>query len=178
MKNNFFNLYLNDSIKLKDRFAVTTENRWMPMAVLAELYVQLGHVCSILKESKYKEDKREINDLGDEISDVIFQLIIIGDMYNFNFDKYKHSQDNKATIEDLVISLGQLSESVMEECGYRFKKSRFGFMSTLDFIYFKIENCLDIIFSMGNYLRLNIEYEYKKMLDDANNWLDKNYKQV
>jgi hypothetical protein len=78
-------------------------------------------------------------------------------------------------MEDLIVVIGQLSEAVMEDCGHRFEKPRQGFETTLDFIKFKISQGFDIIFEISNSLGLQLEKEYQKMIDSANNWLDKNY---
>lgn len=175
MKNNFFTKFLEKSKTLRERFVVTTKNEWNPMSVLAELFVQIGHVFTVLKNSPYLEKDRKIDDLGDEMSDVVFQLIIIGNMYNFDFENYQSEKIYNATLEDLIIVIGQLSEAVMENCGHRFEKARQGFSTTLNFIKFKIKQSFDIVFEITKLFDLKLEVEYQKMIDSANNWLDKNY---
>jgi hypothetical protein len=175
MENKFFNNFLEKSKILRERFVITTKNEWNPMSVLTELYVQIGHVYTVLKNSSYLEENRKIDDLGDEVSDVVFQLIIIGNMYNFDYENYKDKSIKDANMEDLIVVIGQLSEAVMEDCGHRFEKPRQGFETTLDFIKFKISQGFDIIFEISNSLGLQLEKEYQKMIDSANNWLDKNY---
>ena len=175
MENKFFNEFLEKSKILRERFVITTKNKWNPMSVLTELYVQIGHVYTVLKNSSYLEENRKIDDLGDEVSDVVFQLIIIGNMYNFDYENYQTKSIKDANMEDLIVVIGQLSEAVMEDCGHRFEKPRYGFETTLDFIKFKISQGFDIIFEISNSLGLQLEKEYQKMIDSANNWLDKNY---
>ena len=97
MKNNFFTKFLEKSKTLRERFVVTTKNEWNPMSVLAELFVQIGHVFTVLKNSPYLEKDRKIDDLGDEMSDVVFQLIIIGNMYNFDFENLKKNPECNLT---------------------------------------------------------------------------------
>lgn len=63
----------------------------------------------------------------------------------------------------------------MENCGHRFEKARQGFSTTLDFIKFKIKQSFDIVFEITKLFDLKLEVEYQKMIDSANNWLDKNY---
>lgn len=175
MENKFFDSFLEKSKILRERFVITTKNEWNPMSVLTELYVQIGHVYTVLKNSSYLEENRKIDDLGDEVSDVVFQLIIIANMYDFDYESYHTKKLDNPTLEDLIIVIGQLSEAVMEDCGHRFEKPRQGFSTTLDFIAFKISQGFDIIFNIADSLNLQLEKEYQKMIDSANNWLDKNY---
>lgn len=175
MRNDFFNKFLEKSITLRKQFIITAKNEWTPLSVLCELYVQIGHVYTVLSSSKYQENNRKIDNLGDELSDVIFQLIILGNMYHFNYEKYKFSSLLDVTLNDLLIVIGQLSEAVMEDCGHRFEKSRAGFDSTTKFILFKISQCFDIIFNVCQQHHIDIEAEYQTMINDATNWLRKNY---
>ena len=138
MQNKFFTNFLEKSKILRERFIITAKNEWSPMSVLTELYVQVGHVYTVLKNSSYLEENRKIDDLGDEVSDVVFQLTIIGNMYNFDYENYEAKVLDDPTLEDLIIVLGQLSEAVMEDCGHRFEKPRQGFDTTVDFIKFFI----------------------------------------
>lgn len=175
MQNKFFTNFLEKSKILRERFIITAKNEWSPMSVLTELYVQVGHVYTVLKNSSYLEENRKIDDLGDEVSDVVFQLTIIGNMYNFDYENYETKPLNNPTLEDLIIVLGQLSEAVMEDCGHRFEKPRQGFDTTVDFIKFKIAQGFDIIFQLSDLYGLHLEVEYQKMIDSATAWLDKNY---
>lgn len=175
MENKFFEQFLEKSKILRERFVITTKNEWNPMSVLTELYVQVGHVYTVLKNSSYLEKNRKIDDMGDEVSDVVFQLIIIGNMYDFDYESYQTKSLDNPTLEDLIIVLGQLSEAVMEDCGHRFEKPRDGFETTIDFIKFKISQGFDIIFEVSNLFGLQLEKEYQRMIDSATAWLDKNY---
>ena len=53
MQNKFFTNFLEKSKILRERFIITAKNEWSPMSVLTELYVQVGHVYTVLKNSSY-----------------------------------------------------------------------------------------------------------------------------
>lgn len=167
----FLNDIYDDSIKLKERFKITEEKSWNYLTVVNELNVQLGHVISIDKKSPFNEAYRNINNLGDEISDVVFQLILLMYYCDYNLSDIEYNtKDN--SLDSFIVVLGQCSEALLEKNGLRFKKPREGFNTIDDYIKNKISNMFSIIY---NYSldKCDIKKEYELMLIDANGFLDR-----
>lgn len=173
MKNKFFQKFLIKSFELEIAFRKTCQYKWIPLITINELIVQIGHVYSI-SNKKLIEEGRKIDNLGDELSDVVLQLIILGRQLDFDFENYAFNECECA-FNDAIIILGQLTENVMEVEGYRFSKPRMGFETPKEFQQFKLTQLFDIIFSYCDSIKLDICREYELMLEDANKWLTKNY---
>ena len=125
----------------------------------------------ITSNSSHKEVYRNINNIGDEISDVFFQLILL--VYYSNYDITKvtyNSQDD--SLESFIIVLGQATEAIMEKNGYRFEKPREGFDTIDQYILHKISNMFSILYNYSKKV-CEIEKEYRQMLIDANNFINK-----
>ena len=126
---------------------------------------------SIAKKSPFNEEYRNINNIGDEISDVFFQLMLL--IYYCGYDikkaNYNSTDDN---LESLVVVLGQCTEALLEKNGLRFEKPREGYENNDDYILYKISNMLSIMYNYGAKV-CDINKEYNLMLIDANNFLDK-----
>lgn len=172
---NFIKKYYDDALKLVKAFDKTKEKKWDEQIYLNELYVQLGHVYNVLNNDKYVSEKnRKIDNLGDELSDVILQLINLSSILNINLKEFKKQEiTNYTKIDALPIFLGQLTEAIMEENNFRFKKERYGFENRKDFIKNRIFNMLIITFNIAQKYQLNMNKEFEAMLIDANNFLKK-----
>ena len=173
MKHSFFEKHLQQSFDLEVAFRRSCEHSWFPLVTINELVVQIGHVYSIFNKDLI-ESGRKLDNLGDEISDVILQLIILGRQLDFDFENYEYTNFD-CSINDLNIILGQLTESVMECNGYRFNKPRVGFDTPQEFQHYKLTQLFNIIFSYCESIDIDIDKEYATMLDTANKWLNKNY---
>lgn len=169
----FLKKYFSKSIDLKKRFEITETKSWTDLCVLNELYVQLGHVYSVLTSNSLNEEYRNINNLGDEISDVFFQLMLLLYYSKYDIKKVKYLDTKEENIEALVIALGQCSEAILEKNGLRFNKERPGFISLNDYILYKINEMFSILYNYCNANKVNIDFEYNLMLVDANNFLDR-----
>ena len=168
----FINECYNEAIELKEKFKITESKEWDKITVLLELGVQIGHVFDIkCNNDDLKEPMRNINKLGDEISDILLQTIYLGYLEEVHFKEeidFEYSD-----INGIIVLYGQLAETIMEETNYRFKKERFGFITRLDFIKDRI---LKIYVLMINYAKENnidVIKEFKKMKKDAEGFLKK-----
>lgn len=169
--NDFLNKYYDKSIELKKRFKITEKKSWDYLTVINELNVQIGHVFSVTKDSLHKEEYRNINNFGDEISDVFFQLFLLVYYCNYDISKIVYNSSD-STLDSFIIVLGQCTEALLEKKGLRFEKSREGFSDNDKYIMNKISNMFSIIYNYSN-SRCDIRKEYELMLIDANNFLDK-----
>lgn len=169
---NFINKYYEDSIKLKERFKMTEQKSWDYLTVLTELNVQIGHVYTIDNPSEIVEPYRNIVNLGDEVSDIFFQLILL--MYYLDYDMSKIEYNSKEKdLDSFMIAFGQCSEALLEKYGLRFNKPRPGFNTTDEYVMYKINQMLSITYNYSIDKNLDIYKEYELMLIDANKFLDR-----
>ena len=133
--NNFLDKHYQNAIKLCKDFESTKEKKWGPLLYLNELYVQVGHVYNIINKQKYiSEPNRVFNNMGDEISDILLQLVNLAESLNIDMMEIKSIKTSKiSNINALPVLLGQLSEILMEEFGYRFRKERCTYNNSYDF---------------------------------------------
>lgn len=172
---NFLNVHYKNALKLVSDFDITKEKEWNPQLYLNELYVQLGHVYNVLfANKKVNESKRVIDNLGDELSDVLLQIINLAKIMNINMYDIKdygfYKYDN---INGISILLGQLTEAIMEIYECRFKKNRDGFDTSYDFIKDRLFKLFIITFNISKKYNLNMIEEFNSMLNDANSFLSK-----
>ena len=160
----------NDAITLKEDFKITESKEWDIITAILELGVQIGHIfVFFFNNDDLKEPMRNINNLGDEISDVLLQTMYLGYLEKVNFKEkidFKYSD-----INGIIVLYGQLVETVMEETNYRFKKERVGFNTRLDFIK---DRTLRIYLLTINYAKMNninVIEEFKKMKKNAEGFL-------
>ena len=79
----FLNIHYKNAIKLVNDFDITKNKKWDEQIYLNELYVQVGHVYNVLyKDNSINESKRSIDNLGDELSDVVLQLMNLANYLN------------------------------------------------------------------------------------------------
>lgn len=169
----FLDIHYKDAIKLVNDFDITKNKKWEVKDYLNELYVQIGHVFNVLYNDEHvNEENRNINNLGDELSDVLLQLISLStllniDMYEIkNIKKYEYHD-----ISALPILLGQLSEAIMETGECRFKKNRTSFYTSYDFVKDRLLKLFMITFQIAKQYKLNMTKEFADMLEDANDFL-------
>lgn len=177
---NFLDIYYEKAIKLKDRFRITENRTWNAVTVLGEMNTQIGHFCLLLSEHKeYGETGRNIYNIGDELSDIVLQIITLSSKLKVNLKKYKYNYKNIvfSSVSDAMLSFntvyGQVSEIILEKYNYRHYKIRYGFAKVNDFILYKLATLLEIIFSIADILNIDISFEFDKMIEDANKFLDK-----
>ena len=132
----FLDTYYDAALKLVSDFDITKSKEWNPRDYLNELYVQLGHVYNVLfANENVNENKRKIDNLGDELSDVLLQLINLARVLNIDMYGIKEYKNYKYDdLNGLTILLGQLTEAVMEIYECRFKKNRADFNTSYDFV--------------------------------------------
>ena len=81
----FLDTHYENAILLVQGFDKTKEKKWEAKDYLNELYVQVGHVYNVLYSNSYVNEKgRKIDNLGDELSDVLLQLINLGHLLNID----------------------------------------------------------------------------------------------
>lgn len=170
----FLNNYYEKALSLSNNFKLTREKEWDSLIILNELAIQIGHIYNIIyKNEIVNEAGREFNNLGDELSDILLQLIALSNELQINMydiSKYHIKEDNWFSIP---IIFGQLNESIMELYGYRFNKPRVGFKNVLEFIKSRILILFKITYQISLKYNLDIENEFEKMLEDANGFLKK-----
>ena len=176
----FITKYYNKSIELKEKFKITENKAWGPITVLAELNVQLGHLSYLISEYKeYGELNRNINSYGDELSDVLLQLITLCWKSKLNIQDYdmEYNIDTKITDKEAMLIFtnvyGQVSEMVMEVEKYRHYKIRYGYSTQNEFLLYKISQLINLIFIIANNNNIDLNIEYDKMLTDASGFLDR-----
>lgn len=169
----FLNIHYMNAIKLSDDFSITRTKEWTPLIILNELSIQIGHIYNIIYSSEsINEDSRNFCNLGDELSDVILQLIALANIQNinlYNIVYLKQMQENSWFA--IPVILGQINEAIMEQQGYRFLKPRTGFENINMFIENRIMRLFDIIFQIADKHNLDLVKEFSLMLEDANAFL-------
>lgn len=172
---NFLDSHYSKALKLVSDFDITKENTWDSKDYLSELYVQLGHVYNVLfSNDNVNEKNRKIDNLGDELADVLLQLINLARILNIDMYEIKKSDDyDYNEINGLSILLGQLTEAVMEMNECRFKKDRFGFNSSYDFVKDRLFKLFILTYNIAEDHKLDMIEEFNAMLKDANGFLDK-----
>lgn len=169
----FLDNYYQKALKLSEDFSITRDFDWTPLLILNELSVQVGHIYNIVYQSEViDEPERKFTNMGDELSDVFLQLITLADNLGSDLYNIRHlpliSEDSWYA---LPVLLGQLNEAVMEECSFRFKKSRSGFVSTVQFVEDRILRMFVACYRIAQKYNLDIGLEFSLMLDDANAFL-------
>lgn len=169
----FLDKYYKKALKLVSDFDITKSKQWNSQTYLNELYVQVGHVYDVLYSiDSAKEDKRIIDNLGDELSDVILQLINLAKNLGINMYEIKDylNYDCK-DLNGITILLGQLTEAIMENNDCRFKKNRFGFNNSYDFVKDRLFKIFIITFQIAKQYNLDLSQEFQAMLTDANGFI-------
>ncbi len=171
----FVDQFYDQAICLSNAFSITREHDWNALIILNELSVQLGQIYNIMYDNEVVgERNRKFCNLGDELSDVLLQLLSLYDcMYS---DPIRiQSEFREIHWMSLPILLGQLNEAVMEKYGYRFNKPREGFEKLDDFIQHRIFLLLSIVFQIAAFHGLDMSFEFSEMILDANNFLNQNF---
>ena len=171
---NFLNKHYASALKLCKDFEKTKEKKWESSDYVKELYVQIGHIYNVSNKNKVvNESDRNINNLGDELSDVLLQLINLAHSLHIDMNEINNMKYFKySNINALVILLGQLTENLMEYESLRFRKERVGFDSSYDFIKDRLFRMFIITMNFANKNNLNMIEEFDIMLKDANNFLN------
>ena len=171
----FLDTYYDAALKLVSDFDITKSKEWNPRDYLNELYVQLGHVYNVLfANENVNENKRKIDNLGDELSDVLLQLINLARVLNIDMYGIKEYKNYKYDdLNGLTILLGQLTEAVMEIYECRFKKNRADFNTSYDFVKDRLYKLFIITYQISKKYKLNMIKEFNDMLKDANGFLDR-----
>lgn len=171
----FFDHCLTKAISLKEKFKILEKNDWNSLTVLLELNVQIGHLVNVVNDDiEIHEDGREIDNIGDEISDVLLQLSYLSHIEKINFDNIEEYNDyHYDKIEGLSILSGQLTEILMEKYEYRFDKPRVGFKTNDEFIKDRIIKMIIISLNIGNKYNLDMIKEFNDMCENALGFLSK-----
>lgn len=165
--------HFDNAVHLKEEFKKTEKKEWNKLVVLNELYVQLGHLFFIFNNNDFvKEMNREINNLGDEISDVLLQSLYLCYLEDIDLRKVSLELKHEYKLEDIPVLVGQLTEAIMEEEDYRFRKDRVGFNSIKDFIIDRIVRILLVICSIADNNNIDLIKEFYAMIEDATNFLN------
>lgn len=169
----FLDTHYENALKLVSDFDITKSKKWEASDYVQELLVQVGHVYTVLdQDDDVKESKRKIDNLGDELADVLLQLINLARIMNIDMYEITNLKDYKSSnVNGLSILMGQLAEVIMENNSARFKKNRDGFNTSYDFIKDRIFKLFIITYNIGKEHKLNLIKEFALMCDDANGFL-------
>ena len=168
----FLDMHYQTAIELVHEFDKTKEKKWEVGDYLNELYVQIGHVYNVLyKDPFVDESKRKVDNLGDELSDVLLQLINLADILNIDMYEVKAMNESYHDINGLPILLGQLSEIIMEMNHCRFKKERVGFRTSHEFAQDRLFKLFILIFNISKMYHLDMIKEFGDMVEDAKRFL-------
>lgn len=171
----FLDTHYDNALKLVSNFDITKSKKWEASDYVQELLVQVGHVYTVLdQDDEVKENKRIINNLGDELADVLLQLINLARIMNIDMHEIQNLKDYKSSnVNGLSILMGQLAEVIMENNSARFKKNRVGFETSYDFIKDRIFKLFIITYNIGKKHKLNLIKEFSLMCEDANGFLER-----
>lgn len=171
--NKFMQEHFENAIMLKIGFKKTEKREWEKLTVLNELYVQLGHLFYIFHSNDFiTEEGRKIDNLGDEISDVLLQSLYLSYLQGIDLRKIRFSHQPNATLEDIPVLVGQLTEALMESEDYRFRKDRVGFQNLNDFIIDRIVKILLVVCKIADDNNIDLIKEFYAMIADATNFLE------
>ena len=167
----FLNNNYKNAVDLSNKFKKTRILDWTALDILNELSVQISHVFNIFYKD-CSEKNRKINNLGDELSDVILQLIALSDLIKINlYDFQDEDLISSSNIEDLTVLFGQLVEANMEINNKRFYKKREDYESHEDFIISIITKMMSIVFNVAQTHNLDLNQEFNDMYKDASGFL-------
>jgi hypothetical protein len=168
----FIDRNYHDAIELKKGFQKTENKPWDAMTVLSELYVQIGHLSYLIEKNESTAEKgRNIHNLGDEVSDVFLQIFALTWKHNLDLTEFFKEEDVGATINDMCTLAGQITETTMEMYEFRHLKSREGFETLEDFLKYKINCLVCVVYNFGKSYNLDMNKEFRAMIDDATNFL-------
>ncbi len=168
----FINRNYHDAIELKKGFQITENKPWDAMIVLAELYVQLGHLTYIIENNKLTAERgRNIGNLGDEISDVFLQIFALTWKLGIDLKDSFKEENVGSSIHDMCTLAGQITETTMEMYEFRHLKPREGFDSLEEFLKHKINCLVCVVYNFGKSYNLDMDKEFRAMIDDATNFL-------
>ncbi|MCI8575422.1 MAG: hypothetical protein HFI09_03030 [Bacilli bacterium] len=171
----FLNRFYEHALILSEAFSETRDKNWGPLVILNELGVQIGQIYNIIYHNEEVSEKgRVFNNLGDELSDVLLQLIALAHSMNIDFFEIRNFQNVlEMNWMSLPIIFGQLNESIMEKYGYRFLKPRKGYDSIDSFIKNRLFLLFSITFQIANFHGLDMEQEFQEMIVDATGFLSR-----
>lgn len=167
----FLDKNYKSAIDLSNKFKKTRILEWTALDILNELSVQISHVFNVFYKN-CSEKNRKINNLGDELSDVILQLIALSDLIKINlYDFQDEDLISSSNIEDLAVLFGQLVEANMEINNKRFYKKREDYESHEEFIISIITKMMSIVFNVAEIHNLDLDQEFNDMYKDASRFL-------
>lgn len=169
----FLNTHYKNALKLVENFNITKKYEWTAKDYLNELYIQVGHVYTVLYKNKNVQEKnRLIENLGDELADVLLQVINLAHYLNIDFYEITSLKNYEShDISDISILLGQLTEIMMEMLETRFKKIREGFNNSYEFMKDRLFKIFLSTYQIAIDHELDMSSEFELMLKDANAFL-------
>lgn len=169
---NFINKEKKSVIALSERFNILKKKKWDSFTYLLELNIQISHLNTIYNK-EYAEKNRSINNLGDELSDILLQLICLMDEEHITFSKKDKIEYSNSDIEGFNILLGQLTEGMLEKYEYRFPKKHEDYNNIDDYIRNLLLKMFLLARNIARKNNLTLSIEFEKMLIDANNFIDR-----
>ena len=171
---NFIILRTPQSIALESQFSKIKKNKWDDsMVIIAELNVQLGQLFSIFETTEDLEPERKFQDIGDELSDILLSLLYLSSLEKMSgFDIIIYKSLENTDLRGLSVVLGKLSEAILEKKGYRFQRNHGNFPDLQSYIISLISLMYLIIFAYANENNIDLNYEFQKMIDSAQNFVE------
>lgn len=173
-------LYRDSTLDLVNRFNDIQKREWNLEHFFLELNVQIGHVYYVLlkaeKQKKLcKEKFRNLWSIQDEIADVLMSLISIDFFLNTKCEKkcknIVHEMSALEVVMHISILSSQMCDSFMRMQQY---KQSLGRTDTQEQEF--IADRLGLLFGycefIANFFGFEINTVYKKMLEDANSYIN------
>lgn len=183
--NNYGDL-IDEAVDLRKRFAVTESKKWDLTKGVSELVVQVGHLGLALElietDSEIEEIGRNIHNVEDELSDCLFQIILvllcigipkdeISDTISSTFAK-QMTTDQQLTYNSAVVLSSQMVESLMKINGIRFASKRdLKYDDELAFLKDRSTLMLSHIVSLYKLCSINLTRSFMNMKEDAVSFL-------
>jgi len=80
------NQAIKDTKKIVEK--MPKSKKWPVHARLAELFEEVGELANAIQtEEGYKTKKRQKSEVTDSVCDILFELLLIADIYKINLDK-------------------------------------------------------------------------------------------
>lgn len=179
-KAEFIEKYFDQSIALVNRFEDITHEKWTSDTISLELTVQAAHLAYFFLEEEqrkyYINYLRKKYDFADELCDLAFQIISLWN--SFSIEKstivtklLKYCPPNLiGNINDIILICGQINDCILRLTNKKLKGSSDS--NLYDLLLTRTMDLFHVIMLLCEKNGYDLKVEYKKMLLDANQFID------